>query len=75
MIRVAVGQHERVERAHAEGAQRARDDALADVEGRTVGGILEWSGWKSARIDEEGATIREHEQRRIALPHIQKDDT
>ena len=65
VIGVAVGQHERVERAHAEGTQRARDDALADVEGRTVGGILERSGrqvrpHRRGRRDDPGARATSH---------------
>ncbi len=72
VVRVGVRQHERVERAHSECAQRWRDNALADIKGGTVGRILERRRRETAGVHEKRAAIREHQERRIALTNVEE---
>ena len=74
VIGVGVCQHERVERTHAKGTERARHDTLAEVESGPVPWILERSRRQAAGVDEEGAVIGKDDQRRITLADVEKHD-
>ena len=62
---VALREDERAEAADTGDPKRRRDDAVADVETRTARD-------EAAGVDEQRGAVRKPEERRVALPHVEK---
>ena len=65
VIGIGVRDQQALERAHANRAQRRRDDARADVEGRRR---------RAPGVDQQGAAVREEDERRVPLPDVEEHD-